>query len=267
MFLMIKWRQQMKRYISVFIMDISSSSSKDNWNRITDYLQEWEHVIDGWCSNIMTAKVSHRRGDEILFVGEHCFSAYTIAHYMSLFWKFAKQRPYFGLSHGAVSEDIDRLDIEIWNHPLIKQARSQNEKIKRDRDRKITMRFADESDLHNLISNADVLNLLIENQLVLQQGQSENQRLVYALYSIFNEQKIIARLLNKTPSTISSHFTRGRSELLQKNFFQIQKLLGLEEGAGVQDFNRILLLIHDLNDAIRGQLKKSMSSLLFLNKE
>lgn len=258
----------MKRYISVFIMDVSSSSSKDNWNQITDYLQEWEHVINSWCDHIITARVSHRRGDEILFVGDHCFSAYTIAHYISLFWKFAEQRPYFGLSYGAVSENIDRLDIEVWNHPLIKQARAQNEKIKRDRDRKITMRFAGESDLHFLASTADVLNLFIENQLVLQQSQSENQRLVYALYSIFNEQKIIARLLNKTPSTISSHFTRGRSELLQKNFLQVQKLLGLEEGAGVQDYNRIPLLIHDLNDAIRVQLKKSMPLLpLFNNKE
>lgn len=256
----------MKRYISVFIMDVSSSSSEDNWNEITDYLQEWENHLDIWCENIITAKVSHRRGDEILFVGDHCFSAYTIAHYMNLYWKFTEQRPYFGLSHGSVSENIEQLDIEIWNHPLIKQARSQNEKIKRDRDRKITMRFADELDSHAIISTADVLNLLVENQLVLQQNQSENQKLVYALYSIYREQKQIAGLLNKTPSTISTQFKRGRGELLQKNFDQIQKLLGLEEGSEAEDFNRIQLLISDLNASICTHLKKSVPSALLFKK-
>ncbi len=116
-------RANLNQPVSIFIMDVTNSSSENNWNEITDYLQHWEEAIARWCNGIVPAKVSHRRGDEILFVGRHYFTAYTIAFHMSQLWKYQKQKPYFGIACGDVDENMDDIEIEIWNHPLIKKSK------------------------------------------------------------------------------------------------------------------------------------------------
>ncbi|MGM0875667.1 MAG: hypothetical protein ACQEWV_12885 [Bacillota bacterium] len=253
----------MKQPASVFIMDVTNSSSEGNWKEITTHLQEWEYYITKWCKEILPSKVTHRRGDEILFVGNHHFTAYTVAYHISQHWKYTKQKPYFGLSYGFIDENIENIDIEIWNHPLVKEARRANEKIKNEKNRVTNMYFGSEEkgELQNIISTTDILNLLVENQQALVQNQSENQKLIYSLYSIFNEQKQIAKLLDRTQSTISTHFKRGNCELLYKTHYKIQKILsvyGVDESVNL---NHTLLLIDNLNNSIRNSLKESLSNL------
>ncbi|WP_141432320.1 helix-turn-helix transcriptional regulator [Bacillus sp. 03113] len=248
----------MKKATSIFIMDVTNSTSEKNWFEITKYLQEWEKYIGAWCENTIMSKVSHRRGDEILFVSYHHFTAFTIAYHISQHWKFTKQRPYFGISYGFIDEDIENLDIEIWNHPLIKKARDQNAKIKKDKNRYTNMLITGDQEKKKIISTTDILNLLIENQQALLQNQSENQKLIYSLYSIFHEQKQVAKVLNKTQSTISTHYKRGQSELLLKNFYKIQKILSIHETSESQNVDQMMLLIHDLNTSIRNHLKDNV---------
>lgn len=244
----------MKRPVSVFIMDITRSSSGD-WHELSDYLQHWEKTIAEWCDGTIAAHVSHRRGDEILFVGDHAFSAYTVAQALAVHWKFREHPPYFGLAHGMTEETLEDLDIEIWNPPMIKRAREMADQMKRMKVRRTTMLCGEERPSDVLITLSDIVNLLIENQLALWKRQSEQQKLIYALSTVFHEQKTVARLLNKTASTVSIHYNRGRSDLLMKNSDRIQKLLASGETA-LNGSDRVARAINLLNHSIQTQIAR-----------
>lgn len=240
----------MRQAASVFIMDIAHSSSLGNWNEVTEHLQGWEKVIQSWCGNVVKAKVSHRRGDEILFVAEHYMTAFTIAVNMALQWKFVAQQPYFGISYGFIEENLDDLDIEIWNHPLIKQARLQSEKIKTLKKRETSIIFSDHLGTKRIITTPEILNLLAETLWKLRQKQSENQKIVCSLSYIYKEQKKIASLLHKTPSTISIQYSKGESELFRRSLLTMIKMLCSEE-SGENTDHALIILMHELDDSIR----------------
>lgn len=249
----------MKQGVSIFIMDVSNSSANNNWNEISKYLQMWERQISHWCKEVIPAKVSHRRGDEILFVGKHYFSAYTLAHTIYQHWQFDDQRPYFGLSFGVIDEDLSTLDIEIWNHPLIKKAKQANNSLKLQKNRTIDMHFK-HTPLNNMLATEDTLNLLLEHQFTLLHSQSPNQRIVCALHSILEEQKRIALLLNKTQPTISTHYHRGHCHLISKTFKHIQKILVETELRETNSDENMLLLLQELNQSIAINLQDNISS-------
>lgn len=246
----------MGQAVSVFIMDVGHSSEKGNWNEVTEYLQEWETIIDSWCKNVVSAKVSHRRGDEILFVAQHQVTAFVIASAIAAHWKMTAQEPYFGLSHGFIEEKVDTLDIEIWNHPLIKQARQQSERIKVMRKRNTNMLFSDIAATHASIESSEMLNLLSRTLWVLRRKQSDNQRLVCSLFSVYKEQRKVAEILHKTPSTVSIHFNSGESSLILQLILAVQKLLCREEAVRHHDSDALLLFTQWLNAAISAFLMK-----------
>ncbi|MBP3041560.1 hypothetical protein J9303_19140 [Bacillaceae bacterium Marseille-Q3522] len=239
----------MKQPVSVFIMDVTNSSA-GNWKEMTSYLQQWQKDISSWCKQILPAKVIHRRGDEILFLGASPFSAYTIAYQIGLHWRYNRQKPYFGLSFGTMEDQIEEIDLEIWNHPLIKMARLASEKLKQDKHRQTMYMDTISYDNTRLVQTADLINLLFDHQHVLREKQSPQQRLVGALYMIYQEQKTVAELLNKTPATISAHFKKGNWELLNHTHTQIQKILA-DQGGGIPQQQ----LIQQLNQSIRGHLR------------
>ncbi len=55
-----------------------------------------------------------------------------------------------------------------------------------------------------------IVNLLVENQQALIEMQSFKQKLVSILYFIFQEQKQVAKTLNKTPSTVSIQYKKRK---------------------------------------------------------
>ncbi|MEC2078535.1 hypothetical protein [Metabacillus fastidiosus] len=250
----------MKQPVSIFIMDVTNSSDESHWIELSNYLQQWENHISNWCNDTIPFIVSHRRGDEILFIGKYLFSAYTVAYAISQHWKYDNHKPYFGLSYGFIDEDIEGIDIEIWNHPLIKKAKKASENIKTDKKRKRNILFGAEEQ-KDVINKTDIINLLLENQQALLENQSENQKLIYSLYSIFNEQKKIAQLLNKTQATISTHYKRGKCELLNENYDKIQKILGCYETAEEAVDKETLLAIDSLNSSIQTNLKKNLTQI------
>ncbi|MGE1214050.1 hypothetical protein [Bacillus toyonensis] len=252
----------MKQPISVFIMDVTNSTSKGDWNELTRYLKEWESVINSWSNNETIIKAKHRMGDEILLVGNHYATAYIIAFYMEMHWKFKEQNPYFGISFGCIEEDLEHIEIDSWNHPLIKRARIANEKIKNNPNRDTSVIF----DVCEEVSNfekgkqfQDTMNLLVQLQNKLLDDQTKQQKLICSLYTIFREQKKIAQELNKTSSTISSHYRKGASEMIFKIFEQLQDtLVFMETINSEKTVEEISLKANELNNIIRGHIKRHL---------
>ncbi|QIZ41042.1 hypothetical protein BHV55_04935 [Bacillus sp. RZ2MS9] len=252
----------MKKPVSVFIMDVTNSTSKGDWNELTRYLKEWEGIINSWSHNEVIIKAKHRMGDEILLVGDHYATAYIIAFYMEMHWKFNDQKPYFGVSFGCIEEDLEHIEIDWWNHPLIKRARIANEKIKNNPNRDTSVIF----DICEEVSNfergkqfQDTMNLLVQLQNKLMDDQTKQQRLISSLYTIFKEQKKIAQELNKTSSTISSHFRKGDSEMIFKIFEQLQDSLVLTETINSQkNVEEIKSITNVLNNIIREHIRRNL---------
>lgn len=253
----------MKQPISVFIMDVSNSTAENNWDELTAYLKVWEKTIGIWCKGVIPAKTKHRLGDEILFVGHHFFSAYMVAFYIDLHWKMENQRPYFGLAFDTIEGSIHDIDIEIWNHPVIKRARQANEKIKENKTRDTTISFSlvePTYDVDLLQGNEEILNLLNEHQELLLKNQTQMQQLICSLYSVFNEQRQIGKVIGKSPGTISSHYKKGNCDLIFKTFGALQRQLGLWEVKFEESQSNVSRLpIHPLNDSIRTEISRNIS--------
>ncbi|MCG3795979.1 hypothetical protein CON78_29965 [Bacillus toyonensis] len=253
----------MKHPVSVFIMDVTNSTSEGNWNELTNYLIEWESDIRSWSSKEATIKVKHRMGDEILLIADHYATAYVIAFYMSLIWKLKKQKLYFGVACGHINDNLESIEIDSWNHPLIKRARMANEKIKNDTNRDTSIIF----DMYEEVANFDKANQLVENMNLLAQlqdkmisDQAPQQKLVCSLYAVFGEQKRIAQELGKTTSTISSHFRKGASEMIFKVFNQLKDSLIFMES--LNDKNKQqenLLITENLIKLIREYIQEDLN--------
>lgn len=246
----------MKKPVSIFMMDVTDSSR--NWNSITNYLEALESYIKVWTRGLPNAYVKHRLGDEIVCVFDHFSTAYTVAFYLEQVWRLEGQPPYFGMSFGVVEEDLTKIDIDKWNHPLMRQARLANEKIKGSTNRTSMLLFP-ESEVIS-IPSLDMLNLLLEYQGKVINEQTKLQRLISGLYSVLEEQKPIAQLLGKSPSTISSHYKKGNCEILFKTLNTIQHTLNQLEEAYCSTYPNNLT--KELNNTIKNMLKQNLDIII-----
>lgn len=201
----------MKKTISMFIMDVSDSSKFENGKELTNYLSFWENTLNEM-NDFISIKAKHRMGDEIICVVESYYAAILIANYIIYNWKYEKFMPYFGFSFGVVESEID--DIDIWNHPIIKEAREANDSIKKDSSRNSLMTLKAPINLDELKLKINNLNLIFDLQSNLIIQQTMRQREILQLYSLVDSQKKVAEILGITTATISSHYKRGATELI-----------------------------------------------------
>jgi hypothetical protein len=246
----------MLKPVSVLMMDVTNSSK--NWNDIMNYLGEIEQTIGKWTRGLPNVKVKHRLGDEIVCIFDHFSTAYIVAFYISQVWRYKNQPPYFGLTFGMVDGDLSGIDIDKWNHPVMGQARLANETIKRAHNR-TSMLLLPETNLIGTPS-VEMTNLLLEYQHKMMKEQTDIQRRISMLYSILDEQKAIADIVNKSPSTISSHYKKGNCEIILKTLTTIQQTLNhLEETlSGTYPKN----LTREITITIKNNLQQNLDKIL-----
>ncbi|WP_223699965.1 hypothetical protein [Sutcliffiella deserti] len=246
----------MEKPVSVFIMDVTNSSK--NWKKITSYLEKIEELIKNWTVGLPNVQVKHRLGDEIVCIFDHYATAYTVAFFISQIWKLEEQPPYFGISFGNVEEDLTRIDIDKWNHPLMSQARMANEKIKRSTNRTPIL-LVPETEMTDQ-PTMDMVNLLLEYQGKMMQEQTTLQHLISGLYTVMEEQKTIAKLLGKSPSTISSHYKKGNCEIIHRTLQTIQRtLISLEKNHAATSSANIT---KEINNTIKNNLKQNLDFIM-----
>jgi hypothetical protein len=223
----------MKHPISIFILDVSNSSSADMGEKLTSYLDELVSWISIWTKDFGHCKVKHRAGDEIIFAGYGYSTAYILAFFISRVWKYSDHPPYFGLSFGDSDKELEEVDIEKWIHPLIKQARYANDLLKQEQVRPL---FKIELDQfyqsispfpYNQFRNEFeiLINSLLRLQMTMMKEQTPIQEQVFTYYLILQQQKAVAKLLEKTAPTISSHYKKGKSEEIIKVFTELVSIL------------------------------------------
>ncbi|RDW21292.1 hypothetical protein CWR48_02440 [Oceanobacillus arenosus] len=240
----------MENPISIFIMDITSSSTDGKVGEELElYLKEVVNMVKIWSEDVVNLKISHRQGDELFLISENFSTAYTIAFYISRIWKFSEHKPYFGLTFGNINKRVMDIEIETWIHPLVKQARMANNELKLATDNREKFKFKlDNSNqnehllspaqnsrsIHATIMNPknqplstieSLINTLLENQHIFFMKQTRLQELITDLYLIFMQQKKIAVYLDKTSATISSHINRGNGKEIIKNFKRIYEAI------------------------------------------
>ncbi|PLR91135.1 hypothetical protein [Bacillus sp. T33-2] len=220
--------------ISVFIMDVTNSSSEGIGEELTLYLDNMVSWITRWTEGTANVKVKHRSGDEIIFIGDDYALAYTIAFFIGRVWKYKNNQPYFGMSFGHISRELESIDIEKWIHPLVKQARQANDLLKKVKTSRPQYQFgldelyfSDKNDTAGLYMGElqKLMNTILRMQHLYIQSQTPIQQMVCSLYLIFGKQKEVGRLLHKNPSTISSHFKKGDSEEILNAFSEIVSVL------------------------------------------
>ncbi len=258
----------MSNPVSIFIMDVSNSSKDDEFGQeLTVYLKHIVECINEWTEGIVTTKVKHRMGDEILFISQNYTTAYTIAFYISRIWKYRENKPYFGLSFGDINIELENIDPDTWIHPLIKQARIANEIIKKESSNRTQFNFEldniydknqetfDSQDKNYSFEFETLMNLLLKLQQTYINSQTELQELIFSLYIVFMQQKKIATLLGKSTATISSHFKKGNCEEIIVTFERIQKvLISLQKRNLSNEDNDPLLINKELHNKIKNNL-------------
>jgi len=259
--------------ISIFILDVSNSSSADMGDELTVYLDEMVKWINIWTRKIGSIKVKHRSGDEIIFVGDGYSTAYIVAFYLSRIWKYRQHKPYFGLSFGDIDRQLEEVDIEKWIHPLIKQARYANDLLKQDHNRplfkfELDQFYRGENNtpfVYNQFRNEfeSLFNTLLHLQHNLIKEQTYIQELVCSFYLIVQQQKAVGKLLGKTPPTISSHFKKGKSEEILRSFHEIINILNSLQEKAYQGIDVNPKETSDiLTQSIRNHLKENINTLL-----
>ncbi|MDM5326459.1 hypothetical protein [Neobacillus sp. CF12] len=218
--------------ISIFILDVSNSSSADMGDELTDYLDEMVNWINTWTKDNGHVKVKHRAGDEIIFAGYGYSTAYILSFFISRIWKYREHTPYFGLSFGDSDKKLEEVDIEKWIHPLIKQARYANDLLKQEQVRplfkfELDQFYHNESFSYNQFrSEFEILmNSLLGIQMTLVKEQTKIQEQVCTCYLILQQQKAVGTLLGKTAPTISSHYKKGKVEEILNVFKVLTAIL------------------------------------------
>ncbi len=240
----------MNRYpCSVFIMDIRNSSLEGKGKELSAYLNKITSWLTEWTGN--QAIIKHRRGDEVIFISEGYASAYAAAHFLSVCWTKAEHPPYFGLSFGEVDSRAADLNVETWIHPLMKQAREANDELKREGAGKAQFAFRLRDDLYE---TQLLLNSLLEVRHTLVKDQTDLQKKVYTLVEIYRQQRKAASMLSKSPSTISSHFKKGKGEELVMIFKNVTAVLDSIEHKAFDDSSTDKLIT-----SIRSSLQSSSS--------
>jgi CII-binding regulator of phage lambda lysogenization HflD len=98
--------------------------------------------------------------------------------------------------------------------------------------------------------------LILEKKLINE--QTEIQRLVFSLFTIFNQQRKVASSLSKSPSTISSHFKKGSGE----EFLMIyHNLIRVMQSLQVKAFPDYKLNHESLQNSIRTHLQLQINEL------
>lgn len=245
--------------VSVFIMDITNSSSAAYGEKLSNYLGQLETYINKWYEGIGSIKIKHRSGDELILLAEGYSTAFITAFYISSIWKYEKHLPYFGLAYGGLDKKVEEIDIEKWIHPLAKQARSANDQLKKQKNRgTFCFQIRDsEPDLQTLI------NGMLSLQNVLRMEQTDVQRLVCSLYLIYGKQNTVAQLLDRSAPTVYSHFKKGHCEQILRSFHEIVSVL---DGRQASDFfpdmqNEQLKL---LEESIRTNIKSQVQNIFSL---
>ncbi|MEK3808691.1 hypothetical protein MHB63_19380 [Bacillus sp. FSL H8-0547] len=238
----------MNRYpCSVFIMDIRNSSLEGKGNELSAYLSKITSWLMQWTGN--QAIVKHRRGDEVIFISEGYAAAYAAAHFLSICWTKVEHPPYFGLSFGEIDSNVADLNVETWIHPLMKQAREANDELKREGAGKAQFAFRLRDDLYE---TQLLLNSLLEVRHTLVKDQTDLQKKVYTLVEIYRQQRKAASMLSKSPSTISSHFKKGKGEELVMIFKTVTAVLDSIEHKAFDDSSTDKLIA-----SIRSSLQSS----------
>lgn len=244
--------------VSVFIMDVTKSSSAGSGEELSNYISLLETRINNWYDNNRAVQVKHRSGDELILLAEGYSSAFITAFYISFLWKFQKNLPYFGLAYGCLDQKVGEIDIEKWIHPLVKHARNANDHLKKQKDRE-TFCF----EIHNRESSLQTLmNGMLSLQHVLRTEQTEVQRLVCSLYLIYGKQNSVAQLLGRSAPTIYSHYKKGHCEQVLRSFHEIVSVL---DAAQTSDFPGMENeQVNPLEESIRTNIKSQVEDIFSL---
>ena len=219
--------------VSVFIMDVSNSSTEDIGGELSSYLHQLEERISIWTKDIATTKVIHRSGDEIVVVSSGYETAYTLAFYISRLWKFKDHKPYFGLSFGDINDDVSTLNIETWIHPMMKQARRSNDLLKQQEQNRDQFNFALDFTGNKSLEGYQLLGsqfeILLNTIFRLQQNhineQTDIQSLVCSLFLILNQQNKVSNHIDRSASTVSSHMKKGKCDNIIRAFTDVVSVL------------------------------------------
>lgn len=244
--------------VSVFIMDITNSSSAAYGEMLSNYLGKLETYINKWYEGIGSVQIKHRSGDELILLAEGYSTAFITAFYISSIWKYEKHLPYFGLAYGRLDKKVEEIDIEKWIHPLAKQARSANDQLKKQKNRETFCYQIPEREpgLQTLI------NGMLSLQNVLRMEQTDVQRLVCSLYLIYGKQNTVAQLLDRSAPTVYSHFKKGHCEQILRSFHEIVSVL---DGRQASDFfpdmqnGQLKLLEESIRTNIKSQVQNIFS--------
>jgi hypothetical protein len=259
--------------ISIFILDVSNSSSEKIGEELSIYLDELVEWIISWTRDSGDIKIKHRSGDEIIFVGSGYSTAYTIAFYISRVWKYKTHMPYFGLAFGDINRELKVVDIEKWIHPLIKQARNANDLLKQAQNRpqfKFELDQFYPDDVNNSFTYnhfrkefEKLFNTLLNLQQKFIRNQTNIQGNICSLYLLLRQQKAIGKLLGRTAPTISSHIKNGNSVEILDAFSEISTILhSLQEKTYLESTNKPQEITEELTKSIRIHLMDRLHTLI-----
>ncbi|MEH7749170.1 hypothetical protein V7659_29795 [Neobacillus drentensis] len=259
--------------ISIFILDVSNSSTPKMGEKLTVYLDEVVDWITCWTEDLGPIQIKHRAGDEIIFVGPGYSTAYTIAFFVSRVWKYKEHMPYFGLAFGDIDKEVKEVDLEKWIHPLVKQARYANDLIKQEKNRmlfkfELDQFYPNEANdslpYHQFRNEFETLiNALLHLQLKFIQNQTDIQEIVCTLFLILKQQKVIGKILGRTAPTISSHFKKGNSEEILDTFSKVISILhSLQEKAYPASTIHPEMANESLTTSIRIHLQTILNTLI-----
>lgn len=236
--------------VSIFIMDVTKSSSSDNGEELSKYLEDIEVLINHWFEGYGSVKVKHRSGDEVIFLSYGYSAAFVTAFFISRIWRYEENKPYFGLAFGNVDKELEELDIDKWIHPLVKQARMANDCLKDQRERE-TFLFKGHDHAPELLT---LLNGMLKLQHVVNGHQTEIQRLVCSLYLVYERQNAVAEILKRSAPTIYSHYKKGNSEHLFRSY---REMAGVLDSLQTKEFGGLVNNNADLlEEKIRMELKE-----------
>lgn len=242
----------MQNAVSVFILDVTDSSKFKNGIELSEYLSKWQNVIAD-TNRTRKILIKHRMGDEIICLVEGYSSALMIANYIIYNWQYQDHMPYFGVSCGMIEEDINHINIETWNNILIKNARVANNKIKENKNRRKLIELSPLHDTEN--GEIELINILLQFQCAAILEQTAKQREILGLFSLMRTQKGIAARIGKSTSTVSGHYTTGKTDLIIDAAESLYNLLTFKENQSKMDSHHKNTVQEKLEEEIRSNIK------------
>lgn len=220
-----------KHAISVFIMDVTDSSSLSP-NDVKDYLQTTVRRITQMAElSHMNIAVQQRLGDEVLLVGQGYTTAYVIAFWLMLTWKYEGHKPYFGVGCGDVAAEFPTSsELHEWNSPIVKVARVASDQLREQRPHnREWLKFGEFKRSQRDSFLFSMINEYVEIQDRFLKMHTSVERLVSFLRLVENRQDDIADRLGKSPSTISRQLKKSNIDLIVKIKQRISDMLSILE--------------------------------------